>query len=402
VNAATIAVSAPYPEGGAMELAAAAAAGSRLEALVMPSRRASRTAAALALRAGRGDVARRLGRGAPDVAALREVLPWFEPARMAAGLPVLGGRLPDIHTLKAAFDRAVAGVDLGGARAVVAMPEAALETFRRHPDRLRVFHEVDGHPRARNEVLTRFYGADRAAGESHPPAIVARIEAELAVADLVLSPSAAVTAQMEANGVPRAKLLEAHLGVDLAAFGLLESAPARRAAAGPPTALYVGQISLRKGIPFLLEASKRSGTRVRMIGPMVDRSALDGMPDTVRYDGVLSHGGVAEAMRTADAFVFPTLEDAFGLVVVEAAATGLPVISTDGAGAAEVLGERDLRSVPIGDPVALADALAAVRPLAPEEREDRAARIREASAAGRLNDWATWSRAVLDGIDAAG
>jgi glycosyltransferase involved in cell wall biosynthesis len=394
-----IAMTAPYPEGGAMELARAAEAAGLLTELLMPSRRASRAAAALAGRLGRADASRRLGRGAGDVRALHEISPLFEPLRLAAPLPVVGRRLSDIHRLKAAFDRAAAATDLADASAVVAMPEAALATFQRHTDRLRVFHEVDGHPRARNEVLEQVYGRTRAAGEAHPAAIVDRIESELALADLVLSPARTVTEQMIANGIAPDKLLQAHLGVDLDAFTFPEVVDTGRTGTRP-VALYVGQISLRKGIPFLLDAARGQAIDVRLIGPMVDPSALAGAPDNVRYEGVVSHAAVAEAMRTADVFVLPTLEDAFGLVLVEAAASGLPVISTTGAGAAEVLQAEDLVSVPIADAPALAAALAVVRPLHAEERLDRAERIHAAGRTGSLNDWPGWSAQVLAGIAA--
>lgn len=392
-----ITVAAPYPEGGAVALARAAESAGLLTGLLMPSRRAFRAAATVAAHLGRPDVARRLRRGAGEVRALHEIAPLFEPLRLASPLPVLGPRLSDIHRLKAVFDRRVARTDLADAAAVVAMPEAALATFQRNAGRLRVFHEVDGHPRARNEVLERIYGRARAAGEAHSDAIVDRIEAELALADLVLSPSRAVTDQMVANGVPRAKLLEAHLGVDLDAFTFPGVGETGRAG-DRPVALYVGQISLRKGIPFLLDAVRGRAIDVRLLGPMVDPSALAGAPENVRYEGVVSHAAVAEAMRTADVFVLPTLEDAFGLVVVEAAASGLPVISTTGAGAAEVLQPEDLVTVPVGDAVALSAAFEGVRPLLAEERIDRAERIRAAGRSGALNDWPAWSATVLGGI----
>ncbi len=395
-----VTVAAPYPEEGAVQLARAAEQAGRLDRLLMPSRAGSRALSRAAELLGRGDAARRLRRGAGDVRALQEVAPLFEPLRLVASLPGVGGLAPDIHRLKAGFDRRVAQVPFASP-AIVCMPEAALATFDRRPDVLRVFHEVDGHPRARNEVLTDTYGARRAASEAHPQQIVDRIEAELALADLILSPSSAVTAQMTAQGVPEAKLLQAHLGVDLAAFAAVEEAPAATSGNTEPVLLYVGQISLRKGITFLIDAARGARVQVRLLGPVVDRSLLEGAPENVRYLGTASHAGVADAMRRADAFVFPTLEDAFGLVVVEAAASGLPVISTVGAGASEVLGAEDVLQVPIADSRALGEAMAATEPLARDERRDRAARIRAAAAGGSIHDWAGWSAAVLRGIDAA-
>jgi glycosyltransferase involved in cell wall biosynthesis len=65
------------------------------------------------------------------------------------------------------------------------------------------------------------------------------------------------------------------------------------------------------------------------------------MPENVRWAGARLQGGVGAAMRDADLFVLlPSVEDAFGLVTLEAMASGLPVIVTDHVGASELIFHR--------------------------------------------------------------
>ncbi|WP_273887061.1 glycosyltransferase family 4 protein [Rubrobacter naiadicus] len=96
----------------------------------------------------------------------------------------------------------------------------------------------------------------------------------------------------------------------------------------------------------------------RLIGPLVSSEVLEGLPDNCRYDGISLPGGVAEAMRRSDIFVLPTLEDAYSLVVLEAMASGLPVVTTTNSGAGEITEDgRDGLIVPAGDASVLAGAI---------------------------------------------
>ena len=63
------------------------------------------------------------------------------------------------------------------------------------------------------------------------------------------------------------------------------------------------------------------------------------------------------SLRSADVLVFPTLSDGFGMVVAEAMAHGLPVITTDQAGAADLVSPDNGLIVPAADAQALAHAL---------------------------------------------
>ena len=88
------------------------------------------------------------------------------------------------------------------------------------------------------------------------------------------------------------------------------------------------------------------------------RKVLRRCPETVHFAGRLSPEHVLARYRQADALVFPTLCDGFGMVVTEAFSQGLPVITTPRAGAADLVREGiNGFVVPAADPEALARAL---------------------------------------------
>ncbi|HOP09954.1 MAG TPA: glycosyltransferase family 4 protein [Oscillospiraceae bacterium] len=92
--------------------------------------------------------------------------------------------------------------------------------------------------------------------------------------------------------------------------------------------LFAGQLIHRKGVDLLVEAAKRlPGIRFCVVGN--GDSAAYCAPDNVIFAGQKSREELAKYYRAADLFVLPTREDIWGLVVNEAAAKGLPVITTD-------------------------------------------------------------------------
>ena len=109
----------------------------------------------------------------------------------------------------------------------------------------------------------------------------------------------------------------------------------------------------------------------------------------------MRHSDVAAIMRASDIFVLPSIEDSYGLVVVEAMASGLPTIVSDHVGASEVI-EPGITGlvVPAGDDEALASA---IRRLA----DDAGFRFRIARAAReRVSAEGSWSRYGADAIAA--
>lgn len=150
------------------------------------------------------------------------------------------------------------------------------------------------------------------------------------------------------SGVPAHKLRVIPNGVDLDRF------PPRSLPQGPPrVVLGVGRLVPQKGFDLLARAVRQvPGLRLELVGegPMAAALAAEG--------AVLRgwESDVAPRLRSADVVVIPSRWEGFGLVAVEAMASGVPVIATSIPGLDEVVGDAALR-VPAQDVGALADAL---------------------------------------------
>jgi glycosyltransferase involved in cell wall biosynthesis len=129
--------------------------------------------------------------------------------------------------------------------------------------------------------------------------------------------------------------------------------------------LYVGRISKEKDLPLLVKAFKEVCSmynNVHLIvtgdGPYLTamREELKGVP--AHFTGYLEGEALEALYASCDLFVFPSGTDTFGNVVLEAQASGLPVIVTDRGGPREniVEGETGL-VVPARDPNALKEAI---------------------------------------------
>ena len=100
--------------------------------------------------------------------------------------------------------------------------------------------------------------------------------------------------------------------------------------------LWLGQVNVRKGIHYLMEAARlleREKIRFDVVGSIgILPGAVASAPQNMTFHGPVSRDRVAEWYRKADLFVLPTLSDGFALTQLEALAHGLPVIVTPTAG----------------------------------------------------------------------
>jgi L-malate glycosyltransferase len=134
--------------------------------------------------------------------------------------------------------------------------------------------------------------------------------------------------------------------------------------------LFVGNLepSQHKGFPTLLRALADLGDRRRdwlldVVGDGPERTSYEksvmelGLGEHVTFHGSRPKPDIAQMMRTADLFVLPSRFDNLPCVIVEALASGLPVVSTTVGGIPELVNEQSGLLVPPDDPAALADAL---------------------------------------------
>ncbi|MGE0450080.1 MAG: glycosyltransferase family 4 protein [Vicinamibacterales bacterium] len=225
----------------------------------------------------------------------------------------------------------------------------------------------------------------------HPSeAMVRRVEREYLLADRIRVWSTWAADALARRGVDPDKVVVAPPRIDIARY----SPGAPRAGGGPLRVLFVGSLCLRKGFPYLLRCLRRLAPRhveLHMTGATGDpwcRRLLARLSSGL----AVTHapGDPIERYRGADLFVLPTLDEGFGLVVAEAMACGVPVITTDACGAAEWVPEGAGWVVRAGDEDALCEAIEAALVerdrLADMRGAARAAAERLHEAGGRLRE----------------
>ena len=194
-------------------------------------------------------------------------------------------------------------------------------------------------------------------------------------------------------GLPPGKIRVVHNGIDIARFPLDRKADARgrlRKRFGIPDREtvfhFVGSGFARKGVGTIARAARLLAGR----GCDAFRVVLAGKGDPSAYvrsagpasGRLLFTGAVAGAddlFLGADAFVFPTVYEPFSNACLEAMAAGLPVVTTTGNGASEVLRDGEsgfLLEDPLDAP-ALADRME--RLLSPDDRRRMGERARRAA-----------------------
>jgi len=204
-----------------------------------------------------------------------------------------------------------------------------------------------------------------------PSWVEPRLDAECALADRILVGSSFVRDSFIAESVPETKLVVIPYGANVSKFQ-----PASEPDCRTPDEyrlLFVGQISQRKGISYLLrayDAFRGPGTRLTLIGGLQgSEDALAPHRHLFEHIPHIPHAELADQYRKADVFVFPTLIEGMPLVVLEAMASGLPVITTPNGPGDIVRDGVDGFVVPIRDPDAIVEKLEYLRANPDRRRE---------------------------------
>lgn len=195
-----------------------------------------------------------------------------------------------------------------------------------------------------------------------PSEIIERELWEYENADAIAVPTRYTASTFIAEGIDAGKLIVNPYGVDQDAFEQPTAPPA-----GPCRILFAGSVGTRKGVPDLLRAFDRMspGAELHLAGP-VDPGLSDLLATHVARHGqsrLIVHGALPfarlrELYRSSTLFCLPSIEEGFGMVLLQAMASGLPVVTTDVTGGTELVcdGENGI-IVSAGDPEALAAAL---------------------------------------------
>jgi glycosyltransferase involved in cell wall biosynthesis len=172
--------------------------------------------------------------------------------------------------------------------------------------------------------------------------------------DLIYVPSSSTGDELIEKGIASSKIRLFPRGIDIERFhpskrnGYLKS---KHQIQDVTTLLYVGRVSKEKNLHLLTDVFKelcKTNQNIHLIvvgdGPYLEemKGLMQDLPCT--FTGYLKGEELAAVYASSDIFVFPSTTDTFGNVVLEAQASGLPVIVTDQGGPHEnmILGETGL------------------------------------------------------------
>ncbi|MDS0282279.1 glycosyltransferase family 4 protein [Haloarcula onubensis] len=213
--------------------------------------------------------------------------------------------------------------------------------------------------------------------------------------DRILAISSFVEESLVRSGFPPEKVAVTPLGVTPD-----EYPTSKWDQSGPFTVLYVGSVTIAKGVPYLIEAWRRNGwgddedAKLLLCGH-VSQDVRE-MLDSAEFKNIETPGFVdpGEYYHRASVFVFPSVSDGFGKAPLEAMAAGVPAIATETTGMPDIIEPgREGYIVPSREVGPLADRLQYLRDH-PTERRQMAENALERA------EEQTWDRHVENVVNA--
>jgi glycosyltransferase involved in cell wall biosynthesis len=206
--------------------------------------------------------------------------------------------------------------------------------------------------------------------------------------------------QYEGMGVDKAKVRVIYNGIDLDGFARLPREGAfkeRYGLRGKKVVLFLGKITPRKGVDFLVRAFARlegkdaflviAGNDMGFKGRVEEIIKECGVGERVLFTGLVTGEEKLSAYRDADVLVYPAVNEIFGLVPFEAIMCGAPVVVTDDCGCGQIIGREKIGyTVRYGDIRGLAETLAGVL------RDPSGAREKVARGKAFIRENLNWAR----------
>ena len=226
---------------------------------------------------------------------------------------------------------------------------------------------------------------------------IARQQAELRACNYICSPAAGVDASLDEWGVEPERVIHTSFGWEPKRFALEAGQPVpKRSHDSRVTALFVGQLSIRKGIHFALDAWRAAGVEGQFI--LVGRVEPDFRPfleASLGQNGITHHQftpDITGFYRSAVFLAFPTFEAGAPLICYEATGCGLPVVTTQMGSARLIEDDRNGRIVDAHDHNELVQT---IRSMSDPQLRQRLSQ----GAAEIAQEW-TWARAAKDRMHA--
>jgi glycosyltransferase involved in cell wall biosynthesis len=311
---------------------------------------------------------------APELRPYLHSHPWREYGRLACGRFGLGRLARHEHGCLS-VDAVYQSLDRRVARrlrqhefsASYAYEDGALETFREAKRRgVAALYDLPiGYWRAARDILIEESErhpewASTLIGNDDSATKTARKDEELSLADTVYVASTYTLKTLSFAPDFKANVEVIPYGAPLTTKAHAEKA--QREAGRPLRVIFVGSLGQRKGLSYLFDACRSldRGVELTVIGtlPLVRCEALEQELQKVRWIPSCPHQQVLAEMAAHDVFVFPSLFEGFGLVLLEAMAMGLPIITTPHTAGPDLIEDgREGFIVPIRSSAAIAEKL---------------------------------------------
>ncbi len=291
--------------------------------------------------------------------------PWVEAAAL---LLHRAGLHPEKvwHWRNAVFQALIPEQEIRQVDAVIGFDTAGWILARRakRTGKKFILEQSIAHPAARAKELRKIGCGEEVWPEAfkpRPPMVTRAEKEEHELADRVVAASSYARRTLKEHGVAEEKIRVLPYGVGEEFLDLGRQRKGREPGTRPRF-LFLGHLSARKGLRQLLEAWKTAqGAELVLMG------GGDPAPwKATAGEGVIFAGGgdrrrVLEEMAKADVLVFPSLFEGFGLVLLEAMAAGLAVVTTPNTAGPDLMEDgREGKIVPAGDAAQLGQALASM------------------------------------------
>jgi len=216
------------------------------------------------------------------------------------------------------------------------------------------------HIRFQDRVLREEYERWRIPFTGISPKIIRREEAEYEAADIITVPSTFVLNTFLEEGVSREKIRLAPYGVDLEKFY-----PCAKRSENEFRVLFVGGLSVRKGVSYLLcafQKLRREGKHLTLVGSVsaeIEKTIEPFRCDPrITFMGHMPQPELKTIMSRSHVMVLPSVEEGLACVQAQAMACGCPVIASQNTGAEDLFSDqKEGFIVPVCDADAIADRL---------------------------------------------
>ena len=187
--------------------------------------------------------------------------------------------------------------------------------------------EIRLNPKSKNSLMQEYeYSLSNDAIE--------KLKSEINLATNYICASSITKKSLEFESINTELIKVASYGVDVSKFQYV-----KREERKIFNVIFIGSLNQRKGISYLLEAmNKLSNVSLTIVGRGIfDESLLLGYNFPIDVFKNVSQDVLIEKLQKAHCFVLPSILEGFGQVILEAMATGIPVIATENTAALDVI-----------------------------------------------------------------